>query len=154
MDVSFSESLLELDPAQMTLTSKRLPWWLRQYVWNAGDLGSFAGAVRLPWRRNGDPLQYSCLENPMDRGAGRLQPTGSWRVRRNWATKHAHTQVHLSLHREASFNQCRLPLSHAIKAHLLWHYHNFPEIHLLMFSFCEFFEMWVTGIYKKGQSYK
>ena len=24
---------------------------------------------KLPWRRNGSPLQYSCLENPMDRGA-------------------------------------------------------------------------------------
>ena len=30
---------------------------------------------------NGNPLQYSCLENPMDRGAGGLQPMGSQRVR-------------------------------------------------------------------------
>ena len=25
--------------------------------------------TEMPWRRNGNPLQYSCLENPMDRGA-------------------------------------------------------------------------------------
>ena len=32
---------------------------------------------KIPWRRKWHPLQYSCLENPMDRGAGRLQSTGS-----------------------------------------------------------------------------
>ena len=32
---------------------------------------------KMPWRRRGDPLQYSCLEHPMDRGAWRLWSTGS-----------------------------------------------------------------------------
>ena len=36
---------------------------------NAGDLGSIPGAGRFPGEENGNPLQYSCLENPMDRGA-------------------------------------------------------------------------------------
>ena len=36
---------------------------------NAGDLGSILGWGRCPGEGNGDPLQYSCLENPMDRGA-------------------------------------------------------------------------------------
>ena len=36
---------------------------------NAGDLGSIPGAGRSPGERNGNPLQYSCLENSMDRGA-------------------------------------------------------------------------------------
>ena len=36
---------------------------------NAGDLGSFPGLGRSPGGGNGNPLQYSCLENPMDRGA-------------------------------------------------------------------------------------
>ena len=36
---------------------------------NAGDLGSTPGLGRSPGEGNGDPLQYSCLENPMDRGA-------------------------------------------------------------------------------------
>ena len=37
---------------------------------NAGDLGSIHGSERSPREGNGCPLQYSCLENPMDRGAG------------------------------------------------------------------------------------
>ena len=39
---------------------------------NAGDTGytgSIPGLGRSPGRRHGNPLQYSCLENPMDRGA-------------------------------------------------------------------------------------
>ena len=42
---------------------------------NAGDPGSIPGLGRSPGEGNGNPLQYSCLENPMDRGA--------W-----WATVH------------------------------------------------------------------
>ena len=42
---------------------------------NAGDLDSIPGLGRSPGEGNGNPLQYSCLENPMDRGA--------W-----WATVH------------------------------------------------------------------
>ena len=42
---------------------------------NAGDLGLIPGSGRSPGEGNGNPLQYSCLENPMDRGA--------W-----WATVH------------------------------------------------------------------
>ena len=36
---------------------------------NAGDEGSIPGSGRSPGEGNGNPLQYSCLENPMDRGA-------------------------------------------------------------------------------------
>ena len=36
---------------------------------NAGDLGSILGLGRSPGERSGNPLQYSCLENPIDRGA-------------------------------------------------------------------------------------
>ena len=42
---------------------------------NAGDLGSIPGSGRSPGEGNGTPLQFSCLENPMDGGA--------W-----WATVH------------------------------------------------------------------
>ena len=38
-------------------------------AWNAGDMGSIPGSGRSPGEGNGNPLQYSCLENPMDRGA-------------------------------------------------------------------------------------
>ena len=36
---------------------------------NAGDPGLIPGSGRFPGEGNGKPLQYSCLENPMDRGA-------------------------------------------------------------------------------------
>ena len=35
---------------------------------NAGDVGSIPGSGRSPGEENGNLLQYSCLENPMDRG--------------------------------------------------------------------------------------
>ena len=42
---------------------------------DAGDTGLMPGSGRLPGEGNGNPLQYSCLENPTDRG--------TW-----WATVH------------------------------------------------------------------
>jgi len=44
-----------------------LPWWLsgKEFAYNAGM------RVPSPEGGNGNPLQYSCLENPMDRGAWR-----------------------------------------------------------------------------------
>ena len=36
---------------------------------NAGDLGSIPGSERSPGKGNGNPLQYSCLKDPMDGGA-------------------------------------------------------------------------------------
>jgi len=36
---------------------------------NAGDMGSIPGSGRSPGKGNGNPYKYSCLENPMDRGA-------------------------------------------------------------------------------------
>ena len=38
-------------------------------AYNAGDPGSIPGLGRSPGEGNGNPLQYSCLENPMDHGA-------------------------------------------------------------------------------------
>ena len=49
--------------------------------YNVGDLGSIPGLVRSPGERNGYPLQYSCLENSMDRIIH-----GSQRVRHDWVT--------------------------------------------------------------------
>ena len=47
----------------------------KEFAFNAGNLGSIPGLGRSPGEGNGNPLQYSCLENSMDRGA--------W-----WATVH------------------------------------------------------------------
>ena len=46
---------------------------------HAGDLGLLSGWGRSPGERNGNPLQYSCLEDSMDGGAW-LQSTGMQRV--------------------------------------------------------------------------
>ena len=54
---------------------------------NAGDLGLIPGLGRSPGEGNGNPLQYSCLENPMDRGAWQATVHGFTRVRHNLATK-------------------------------------------------------------------
>ena len=43
----------------------------KESAYNAGDLGSIPGVGRSPGEGNGYPLQYSYLENPMDRGAWR-----------------------------------------------------------------------------------
>ena len=41
----------------------------KEYVCNAGDLGSMPWSGRSLGEGNGNQLQYSCLENPMERGA-------------------------------------------------------------------------------------
>ena len=59
-------------------------------VCNAGYLGSIPGSGRSPGEGNGNPLQYSCLENPMDGGAWQATVHGIVRlarVGRDLATK-------------------------------------------------------------------
>ena len=51
------------------------------------DLGSIPGSGRSPGEGNGNSLQYSCLENPMDRGAWRATVHEVARVRHDWETK-------------------------------------------------------------------
>ena len=41
-------------------------------TWNVGDLGLTSGSRRSPGKGNGNPLQFTCLENPMDRGRAEL----------------------------------------------------------------------------------
>ena len=41
----------------------------KESAYNAGDLGLIPGSGRSPGEGSGSPLQYSCLENPMDGGA-------------------------------------------------------------------------------------
>ena len=55
-----------------------IPQWLsgEESACNAGDVGSIPGWGRSCGGGNGNPLQCSCLENPMDRGAGRATVHG------------------------------------------------------------------------------
>ena len=58
----------------------------------AGDTGSIPGSGRSPGGMNGNPLQYSCLENPMDRGAWWTIVLG---VVKSWTWLNEHTQTHI-----------------------------------------------------------
>ena len=59
---------------------------------NAGDLGLFSGSRRSPGEGHGNPLQYSCLGNPMNRGA--------W-----WATVHGVAKSRARLSDQDSLSQ-------------------------------------------------
>ena len=69
------------ESSMFEIPKEELPLWLvvkkevKASACNAGDLSSIPGSGRSPGEGNGNPLQYSCLENPMDGGA--------W-----WATVH------------------------------------------------------------------
>ena len=63
--------------ANESRTKQGLTWWLscKEPTCNTGDVGLIPGWGRSPGEGNGNPLQYSCLGNPMDKKA--------W-----WATVH------------------------------------------------------------------
>ena len=93
---------------------------------NAGDLGSIPGSGRPPGEGNGNPLQYFCLENPIDRGA--------W-----WATVHgiAKSRTRLS---NFTFSTSFLSIHKSIKytylcmyKHLCIVFLNFTFLALKMF---------------------
>ena len=65
----------------------------KEYGCNAGDPGSIPGSGRFPGEGNGNPLQYSCLENSTDRG--------TW-----WTTVHGGTksQTWLSTHKDLRYS--------------------------------------------------
>ena len=59
----------------------------KEYACNAGDMGLISGAERFPEGRHGNPLQYSCLENPLGRGAWRAAVVGSHGVSESKTTE-------------------------------------------------------------------
>ena len=87
---------------------------------NAGDVGLIPGLGRFAWRRNGNPLQYSCLGNCMERGA--------W-----WATVHGVAkQADMSQHLNNSYSIH----TYAIQFVHFWFYlasYKFPIQYILLF---------------------
>ena len=66
----------------------------KESAYNTGDLGSILGLGRSPGGGNGNPLQYSCLVNPMDRGAWQAIVHGvtkSW----TWLSKPKHERARI-----------------------------------------------------------
>ena len=58
---------------------------------NVRDLGLNPGLGKSPGEGNGNPLQYSCLENPMDRGAWWATVHGVAKTRTQWSNSHVDT---------------------------------------------------------------
>ena len=87
---------------------------------NAGDVGCIPGLGRSPGGGNGNPLQYSCLENPMDRGAWwvtvhGIEKSQTWLS--NWACTHIPVLYKIFLYRVLSLFFCisRFGLASKIK---------------------------------------
>ena len=101
---------------------------IRASACNAGDLGLISGSGRSPGEGNGNPLQYSCLENPMDGGA--------W-----WATVHGVAKSRTRLSDFTFFHFMGFILSRIwIQVH--WHFFDHVQITvnliLLIFHFTYF----------------
>ena len=95
------------NPLSIKNPSTRLGWGpggsvAKNLPASAGDVGLIPGAGWSPGEGNGNPLQYSCLGNPMDRGAGRLQSTGSQKSQmrltkqQDWDLNTTHSVIQLS----------------------------------------------------------
>ena len=65
---------------------------------NAGDMGLIPGSGRSPGEQTGNPVQYSCLGNPMDRGTGSLySPWGCKRIRHDLTTQQVNNKLKLCI---------------------------------------------------------
>ena len=88
---TFFLHFLECVWANMTTSLRQNTWFPggsegKESACNSGDLGLIPGVGRSPGEGNGSPLQYSCLENPMDGGACQATVHGSQRVGYDWTT--------------------------------------------------------------------
>ena len=74
-----AQSQTRLKRLSSSIRNIGLPQWLsgKESTCNVADMGSIPGSGRYPEEGHGNPLQYSCLENPMDRGAWRAAVCGS-----------------------------------------------------------------------------
>ena len=80
-------SLLKLLTDQVVYRASLVSSVGKESAYNAGDPGSILRSGRYPGEGNGNPLQYSCLENLMDIGAWQTTVHGLTRVRHNLVIK-------------------------------------------------------------------
>ena len=102
-------NLYETQRLTMQYTVWGLPWWLRGKksacnAGNAGDAGSIPGSGRSPGGGNGNPLQYSCMQNPMDREAWQatVHRVAKSQTQLQWLSMRAYSLKFLPFKTEAS----------------------------------------------------
>ena len=101
----------------------------KKSAWSAGNPSLIPGSGRSPGEGNGKPLQYSCLENSMDRGAWWATVHGSQRIRQDWNPvgpnplvrkistgegNDSHTLTHSHTHIEREESICFKELTHQL----------------------------------------
>ena len=92
----------------------------------AGDLGLIPGWGRSPGEGNGNPLQCSCLENPMDRGDWWVTVHGGTKSQTQLSDSYTHTHTHTHTHtstlcRRASYNLVlHTPQIHGDRSSCTW----------------------------------
>ena len=70
----------------------------KESTWSAGDESLIPGSGRFPGGGNGNPLQFSCLGNPMERQAWRATVHVVTRVGHYWMTKQQHLCIHICVY--------------------------------------------------------
>ena len=76
---------LLLNPLSKIMAASQVAQEVKNLPTNPGEKGLISGLGTLLGGGNGNPLQNSCLENPMDRGVWKLQSMGSQKVGQDWA---------------------------------------------------------------------
>ena len=89
----------------------------KESICNAEDMSLIPGLRKSPGEGNGDPLQYSCLGNPMDRGSWLAKVHRLQRVGHDWVTKH--TCEYINLSKKISWLDIRFFKSHFISFRIL-----------------------------------
>ena len=95
---------------------------VKESACNAGDLGSIPGSGRSPGEGNGNPLQYPCLENPIDRGAWQATVHRVARVGHDLATKppNHHSCFHIYIYIISFTDKAMAPYSSTLAWKIPW----------------------------------
>ena len=99
---------------------------------DARDVVSIPGLGRSPGEGNGNLLQYSCLENAMDRGAWSAAVHGEARVGHNWVSEHTHTHTRTHTHTQTKWRKSE---NHSSRLVRIWGSNPSSKISLYILSY-------------------
>ena len=102
--MDLDKCIINIWASQVVLVVKNLP----ASAADVRDVGLIPGSGRSPGGRHGNPLQDSCLENPVDRGAGWTTVHGAAKcqTRLKQLSTHIHNDVYLSLQHRTEYCHC------------------------------------------------